>query len=153
AGEDGRWRLTGTPRPGPLLAQLPTEFPAYSAEVQLAVSQLTYLPRVLRGERDAPQLLGDPNTQYALEQFYDLAPTSRFHNRIVPALVTAIARAWPGDRPLRILEIGAGTGGTTAWLLPLLPPERTVYHFTDVSAGVFGRARHRFGEYSFVDYR
>ncbi|WP_128429283.1 type I polyketide synthase [Streptomyces cyaneus] len=152
AGEDGRWRLSGAPDPGYLLARLPMDFPAYSAEVQLATGQLSHLPQVLRGERDPLHLLTGQGSQEALEQFYDVAPSSRFHNRIVAALTAQIARTWPEDRPLRILEIGAGTGGTAATVLPVLPPERTVYHFTDVSAGFFARARHRFGDHDFVDY-
>ncbi|GHE12932.1 type I polyketide synthase [Streptomyces alanosinicus] len=152
-GDDERWRLTGTPAPAPHLARLPLDFPALSAEVQLAFRQLSHLPQVLRGEQEALHLLTGQGSQDAFEQFYDVAPTCRFHNRIVAALTAQIVRAWPEDRPLRILEIGAGTGGTTASLLPLLPPERTVYHFTDVSAGFFARARHRFGDYPFVDYR
>ncbi|MCL8011614.1 type I polyketide synthase [Streptomyces sp. AS02] len=151
--EDGRWRLTGTADPGPLLARLPLDFPACGAEVQLAVRQLSHLTQVLRGERDALQLLTGQGTQEALEQFYDVAPSCRFHNRGIAALTAEIVRAWPEDRPLRILEIGAGTGGITAVLLPLLPPERSVYHFTDVSAVFFARARHRFGEHPFVDHR
>ncbi|MDF3149363.1 polyketide synthase dehydratase domain-containing protein, partial [Streptomyces sp. T21Q-yed] len=153
AREDGRWRLTGTAAPGPLLAALPSDFPACSAEVQLAVRQLSHLPQVLRGERDALQLLTGQGSQEALEQFYDVAPSCRFPNRVLASLAAEIARSWPEDRPLRILEIGAGTGGTAAAVLPLLPPERTVYHFTDVSAGFFARARHRFGDHDFVDYR
>ncbi|MFJ8539706.1 SDR family NAD(P)-dependent oxidoreductase [Streptomyces sp. NPDC093591] len=153
AGEDGRWRLTGAADPGPLLAGLPWDFPACGAEVQLAVRQLSHLPQVLRGEHDALQLLVGQGSQEALEQFYDVAPSCRFHNRVIAALAAEIARVWPGDRPLRILEIGGGTGGTAAAVLPLLPPERTVYHFTDVSAAFFARARHRFGDHDFVDHR
>ncbi|KUL44570.1 type I polyketide synthase [Streptomyces regalis] len=153
AGEDGRWRLTGTAAPGPLLAALPSDFPACSAEVQLAVCQLSHLTQVLRGARDAQHLLTGQGSQEALEQFYDMAPSCRLHNRVIAALAAEIARIWPEDRPLRILEIGAGTGGTAAAVLPLLPPERSVYHFTDVSAGFFARARHRFGDHDFVDYR
>ncbi|WPO69156.1 SDR family NAD(P)-dependent oxidoreductase [Streptomyces sp. KN37] len=152
-GEDGRWRLAGVPAPGPLLAQLPFDFPATSAEVQLAVRQLTHLAEVLRGAEDALHLMTGQGSREALEQFYDVAPSCRCHNRVLAALAAQIAREWPEDRPLRILEVGAGTGGATAALLPLLPPERTVYHFTDVSAGFFARARHRFGAHSFVDYR
>ncbi|MEJ8672500.1 methyltransferase [Streptomyces sp. MS1.AVA.1] len=152
-GDGERWRLTGTADPEPLAARLPLNFPAWSAEVQLAVRQLSHLPQVLRGERDALHLLTGQGCQEALEQFYDVAPSCRLHNRLVAALVAEIVRAWPQDRPLRILEIGAGTGGTTAAVLPLLPPERAVYHFTDVSAAFFARARHRFGDHSFVDYR
>ncbi|MGA4845134.1 SDR family NAD(P)-dependent oxidoreductase [Streptomyces sp. G5(2025)] len=152
-GEDGRWRLTGAPAPGPLLARLPFDFPAASAEVQLAVRQLSHMPKVLRGEEDALHLLTGQGSREALEQFYDVAPTCRPANRVLAALAARIAGEWPEDRPLRVLEVGAGTGGATAALLPLLPPERTVYHFTDVSAGFFARARHRFGGHPFVDYR
>ncbi|WP_190137598.1 SDR family NAD(P)-dependent oxidoreductase, partial [Streptomyces longispororuber] len=152
-GDDERWRLTGTPGPGALAARLPLDFPACAAEVQLAVRQLAELPRVLRGEQDALHLLTDHGSRSALDQFYDLAPTCRVHNLICAAFAARIARDWPRDRPLRILEIGAGTGGTTAALLPLLPAERTVYHFTDVSAGFFAAARHRFDDHPFVDYR
>ena len=152
-GQNGDWRLTGTAAPAPLLSRLPLDFPAGSAEVQLAVRQLAYLPQVLRGAQDALHLLTDQGSREALEQFYDLSPTCRGRNRILAALTAEVVRAWPEDRPLRILEIGAGTGGTTAALLPLLPPERAVYHFTDVSAGFFARARHRFGAHPFVDYR
>ncbi|MFG2549303.1 SDR family NAD(P)-dependent oxidoreductase [Streptomyces sp. NPDC048581] len=152
-GDDGRWRLTGTAEPGPLLARLPLDFPACSAEAQLAVCQLSYLAEVLRGERDALNLLTGQGTRDALEQFYDMAPSCRFHNRLLAALAAEMVRAWPGDRPLRVLEIGAGTGGTAAALLPVLPPERSVYHYTDVSAAFFTRAQHRFGAHPFVDYR
>ncbi|MGW6908823.1 SDR family NAD(P)-dependent oxidoreductase [Streptomyces sp. NPDC054940] len=152
-GNDGRWWLTGTADPGSLLARLPLDFPACGAEAQLAICQLSYLPEVLRGQRDHLHLLTGQGTQEALEQFYDVAPSCRFHNRLVAALAAEIVRAWPEDRPLRVLEIGAGTGGTAAALLPLLPPERTVYHFTDVSAAFFTRAQHRFGAHPFVDYR
>ncbi len=43
-----------------------------------------------------------------------------------------------------MLEIGAGTGGTTAALLPALPAERTSYTFTDVSDFFLARAAERF---------
>ncbi|MFE7273377.1 SDR family NAD(P)-dependent oxidoreductase [Streptomyces sp. NPDC057623] len=152
-GEAGGWRLAGTADPAPLMYRLPLDFPAFTAEVQLALRQLTHLPQLLRGTRDALHLLTDQGTRDALEHFYDLAPTCRGNNRVLAALVAQVVRTWPRDRPLRILEVGAGTGGTTAALLPLLPPERTVYHFTDVSAGFFTRAQHRFGDHPFVDYR
>ena len=50
------------------------------------------------------------------------------------------ARRLPDDRKLRILEVGAGTGGTTAHVLPLLPADRTEYLFTDVSPLFTARA-------------
>ena len=49
-------------------------------------------------------------------------------------------------RPLRILEVGGGTGGTTAALLPRLGAACGEYLFTDVSPFFAVRARERFGE-------
>jgi ubiquinone/menaquinone biosynthesis C-methylase UbiE len=51
-----------------------------------------------------------------------------------------------------ILEIGAGTGGTTGAVLRSLPPRPTEYWFTDVSEFFFHRAKERFAEFSSIQY-
>ncbi|KAI2691625.1 hypothetical protein LCP963914a_1826 [Penicillium roqueforti] len=57
---------------------------------------------------------------------------------------------------LRILEIGAGTGGSTANILKLLTPgSRTLYMnytFTDISSGFFVAAKDRFASYPNIEY-
>lgn len=58
---------------------------------------------------------------------------------------------------LRILEIGAGTGGTTATVLPALQSaygERmySSYTYTDVSSGFFPAAKERFKGHAAVEY-
>jgi SAM-dependent methyltransferase/NADP-dependent 3-hydroxy acid dehydrogenase YdfG/acyl carrier protein len=50
-----------------------------------------------------------------------------------------------------VLEIGAGTGGTTTYVLPLLPAGRTSYTFTDLSPLFLERAAEQFGEHAFVE--
>jgi SAM-dependent methyltransferase len=77
---------------------------------------------------------------------------ARYANAIVRALVEAFVHGMPARRPLRFLEIGAGTGGTTASVLPVLPPERTVYDFTDVSDLFLARAEGKFAAHPFVRY-
>ena len=59
----------------------------------------------------------------------------------------------PTHIPVRILEIGAGTGGTTHHLMSVLPPERTEYFFTDVSPLFITRAQKKFANYPFIQYR
>jgi SAM-dependent methyltransferase len=58
---------------------------------------------------------------------------------------------------LKVLEIGAGTGGTTAGVLEdLKSPEgvRTYsrYSFTDISSGFFVAAKERFKDYQGIDF-
>jgi pyochelin synthetase len=65
--------------------------------------------------------------------------------------VRRLVAGWPADRPLRVLEVGAGYGSLTRHLLPLLPADRaartapTEYVFTDISRYFTDRAREVFG--------
>ena len=59
---------------------------------------------------------------------------------------------------LRVLEVGAGTGGTTVSILEDLVdkdgyPLYSLYSFTDVSAGFFPQAKERFSYASNMEYR
>lgn len=120
--------------------------------IALATHLTRHLADVLTGRASALALLSAESAGHLLEQYYDTAPISRFHNRLAQALLRALLAHWPADRALRVLEIGAGTGGMTAALLPLLPADRTRYRYTDVSPAYPTRARNRFGDYDFVEY-
>ncbi|GGU97460.1 type I polyketide synthase [Streptomyces albospinus] len=134
-----------------LLRRLTTEFPQASVESRLAISSLR---EVLTSDgRDPMEILVADGSLADAEQLYDTAVILRFHNRVAQALLRETVRVWPADRPLRVLEVGAGTGGTTAALLPLLPADRTQYVYTDVSPAFLARAERRFAAYDFVTYR
>ncbi len=60
---------------------------------------------------------------------------------------TAPARRLPEGRGLRILEIGAGTGGLASQVLPLLERGLHSYIFTDVSAAFFSAAQQKLAAY------
>lgn len=107
---------------------------------------------VLTGRENALETLfpgGSMETAVAL--YRDWAP-ARYFNQIARSTVEALVRSTPPGRPLRLLEIGAGTGSTTASLLPVLPPDRTTYWFTDASEFFFRRAQGVLGAYPFVRY-
>ena len=59
------------------------------------------------------------------------------------------------EGPLKILEMGAGTGGTTKHLVPLLANLniRVEYTFTDPSISSVAAARTNFEAYPFVKFR
>ncbi|MET9418728.1 SDR family NAD(P)-dependent oxidoreductase [Streptomyces klenkii] len=151
---DGRHRLTGKHlQKETAHAAFAQNHPQCVSEHALGVHQGAHLADTLRGVRDPVELLTDDAPAKILELFYDIAPFCRFHNRLAQVLLREIVRTWPTDRPLRILEVGAGTGGLTAALLPLLPADRTRYCFTDASSFFFSRARSRFATHDFLDYR
>ncbi|MBV9447181.1 MAG: amino acid adenylation domain-containing protein [Streptosporangiaceae bacterium] len=107
---------------------------------------------LLRGEVSPLELLipgGDWEVTAAL---YAENPVSQLQNRIAAAAVRAFVEHSAGREPVSIVEIGAGTGATTAQVLRCLPGDRVRYRFTDISTTFVNRARDVFRRYSFVDY-
>ena len=78
-------------------------------------------------------------------EYYFVAPASRASNRLLADAVAHVVRDWTGDRPLRVLEVGGGTGSATSVVLPELPANCD-YMFTDISAGFFAEAESRFND-------
>src|SRR5690606_36967160 len=81
---------------------------------------------------------------------YRDSPLAVAFNSVVAEGVARLAAA--AGRPLRVLEIGGGTGGTTAHVLQRVGG-RIDYTFTDVSPLFTARARARFGAREGVDFR
>lgn len=100
------------------------------------------LRATLRGQEDARGWLVVGEASEALADFYSCTTWGLFYNRAVAEVVGAAAQRW--GRKLRILEIGAGTGATTAAILNRVPDAVSEYVFTDVSPFFARRARDRF---------
>jgi acyl transferase domain-containing protein/SAM-dependent methyltransferase len=110
------------------------------------------LAPVLTG-RESPLETLFPQASFELaDGLYERSTTMRYVNGLAAAALEAVVAHSPPGRTLRVLEAGAGTGGTTSSLLPLLDPARSRYHFTDVSDFFLDRARARFGHLPFVSY-
>ncbi|MGK5638160.1 SDR family NAD(P)-dependent oxidoreductase [Streptomyces sp. URMC 126] len=152
-GLPSRWRAAATPRPGPVLDAALRAFPEQALLFALYARCGTHLADVLRGTRDHRELLFADPDRHLIDQFYSRFPFMESRLGIVRETLRAVATGWPADRPLRVLEVGAGTGAMTGRLLDVLPAERTEYVFTDVSSAFFPRARSLFAGYDFVDYR
>ncbi|WP_225859469.1 non-ribosomal peptide synthetase [Streptomyces albicerus] len=71
---------------------------------------------------------------------------SAYLNRVVAEALSTAAEELPPGRPLRVLEVGAGTGASTAGALPALDGFPVEWLFTDVSPFFLERARERFGD-------
>jgi 3-oxoacyl-(acyl-carrier-protein) synthase/SAM-dependent methyltransferase/acyl carrier protein len=86
------------------------------------------------------------------EALYRQASEARYSNAMAADALRTAVQGWGEKRNVRILEVGAGTGGTTSAVISRLPADQTEYWFTDVSELFLRRARQNFGQYSFVRY-
>ena len=156
AADGDKWSVVAQlPRIGDLeqlVSKLEQDYPECSAELGLLNQCGSRLAEVLRGMADPLQVLFPSGSAEAVEKLYCDSPFARTLNALVAATVQSFATSFPTSRPIRVLEIGAGTGGTTAHLLPLLPADRTEYLFTDVSELFTRAAQHKFQEFPFVRY-
>jgi acyl transferase domain-containing protein len=109
------------------------------------------LAAVVRGEETALATLFPEGSYETVDFLYGGWAIPRYFNAIVGAAVAAVAAAAPAGQT-RVVEVGAGTGGTTAAVLPVLPADRTIYTFTDVSDFFLTRAAERFAAHDFVRY-
>lgn len=105
-------------------------------------SSLDSLPDLLEGRVEAQNLLFPEGALTYVRALYRENLMASYLNEAVSALVAGLAGS---ARALRILEIGAGSGGTTESLIPALAGRRVEYHFTDAAAFFLPEARARYG--------
>ena len=111
--------------------------PSLQAQIALFTACLKALPGILSGKQLATEVMFPNSSMRLVEGIYrDNALADHFNQVLGETLIACIEHQLQADRDrkIRILEIGAGTGGTTAKLLPRLhrfPIEE--YCYTDVS--------------------
>jgi len=110
------------------------------------------LPQVLTGKVSSLEVMFPGGSFETTDSLYRLSAEARYFNGIAASIAATVAKDWPAGEPLRILEVGAGTGGTTASLLPMLSGAATEYVFTDLTAFFLNKARAEFADYPFVRF-
>jgi acyl transferase domain-containing protein len=154
--EGPQWSVSRVPpdeNPEEELTALLKEYPSCSAELILTGRCGQHFARAMRGESEPLELLFPNGSIRDVEKLYKDSPYFRFYNGLIQEAVLAAIGNIPSNRPIRILEIGAGTGSTTSYLLPKLPPQQTEYVFTDISNLFASKAQETFAGYPFVQYR
>ncbi|KAF2468466.1 reducing type I polyketide synthase [Lindgomyces ingoldianus] len=120
-----------------------------SSEGKFYTEVARHLVQILKGEVDPLNLL----FQGDLAKNYYLEINARLSGQFIK-LMDLLAHKTPG---LKALEIGAGTGGTTAYIIkPLMmygddkssTPRCSQFDFTDISPAFFEGAKEDFKEYS-----
>ncbi|GAW20845.1 hypothetical protein ANO14919_103570 [Xylariales sp. No.14919] len=128
------------------------DFPNYLHEAELMAITGPKLVACLNGKADPVALLfSDRNSQFVLENFYSDSPMlATATELLVDVVKRSISTA--SSRTVRILEIGAGFGGTTKRLIEALHGLGVdiEYTFTDIASTLVSRASRAFSLYEGV---
>ncbi|MCU7881022.1 MAG: polyketide synthase dehydratase domain-containing protein [Candidatus Thiodiazotropha sp. (ex Lucinoma aequizonata)] len=109
------------------------------------------LTEIVTGRYEPLEILFPGGSFTVAEKLYRDSPHARFYNGIISKIVASLAGLLP-RKPLTVLEIGAGTGSTTAAVLPVLPPNSS-YDFADISETFLASASNKFERFPFIRYR
>ncbi|KAI0845061.1 hypothetical protein F5Y00DRAFT_273309 [Daldinia vernicosa] len=140
-----------------ILYELLARFPDQATADKLTFYTGSNLAEVLKGKTDGIKLIfGTPQGRELVSGLYAEWPLNRlFYKQMEDFLARLCSKLDMNEGPLKILEMGAGTGGTTKWLVPLLaslnvPVE---YTFTDLAPSFVAAARKKFKQYPFMKFR
>ncbi|KAL4869560.1 hypothetical protein BDV12DRAFT_196187 [Aspergillus spectabilis] len=142
-----------------LLAKIEREYAEYAGASKLTYYTGSKLATVLSGQQDGLQLIfGTPEGQQLVSWMYGDEPHNVAGYKLMGEFIRRLVEKLPSTSregvPIKILEMGAGTGGGTKWFLPLLAalPIAVEYTFSDISPGFLAQARRKFRDYPFVRY-
>ncbi|HEV7994682.1 MAG TPA: SDR family NAD(P)-dependent oxidoreductase [Stellaceae bacterium] len=128
----GEWRLdpaSELPDAGEIWRRLLADAPDLVAELALAATAIETLPNLLANGPSRAALWLSP----MVEQLLQASPASSAGLDLLGDALHGIAAAWPPDRPLRILEVGA-LGGVTRRLLRRLAAAGVALSYLATSA-------------------
>lgn len=138
------------------------KFPQHVSEHSLLHTTGSRLADCLSGDADPISLLfGNAEARRLLGDVYTNAPMFKagtlFLARFLAQTLTQHLRDHDSGRgEIRILELGAGTGGTTSHLLEHLAASglghKLRYTFTDLSSSLVAAAKKKFARYPFMEY-
>ncbi|WP_133492343.1 class I SAM-dependent methyltransferase [Alcanivorax sp. 24] len=114
-----------------------------SGTIDYARENSAVLAQLLAGERKAVEVLFPAGRTERAAALYRESPAARYQHRAVAALLAEIAAPRDANDPLRVLEVGAGTGATSEVVLPALAGKPLHYVYTDVSRFFLDQAAER----------
>ncbi|KAL4735888.1 hypothetical protein BDV11DRAFT_173426 [Aspergillus similis] len=140
-----------------ILQELLRQYPEHAYDHKLTSLTGCRLADCLTGKTEAIQLLfGTPEGRDLAAGMYGKSPINVAWLRQLQHFWEHFLAQLPQDRtePINILEMGSGTGGTTAALVPLLSRSRIPvrYTATDISPSLVAGLRKRFRDYPWMRF-
>ncbi|RAK79441.1 ketoacyl-synt-domain-containing protein [Aspergillus fijiensis CBS 313.89] len=140
-----------------ILNRLIQDYPDHTKAHQLAYFTGRRLADVLSGKADGLRLIfGNEEGRQLVSSLYGDFLFNKLHYKMMDDFLRRLIGRLPSSEgPLKIMEMGAGTGGTTKQLVPALarlniPVE---YTFTDISPLFLASARKEFKQHPFMKFR
>ncbi|KAI0506274.1 hypothetical protein F5B22DRAFT_639292 [Xylaria bambusicola] len=160
-GADGASYRTQTPVPtseSSILHQtMLDQYPQHASETRLLRATGSRLADCLIGKTDPITLIfQDAKARDLLEDVYTNAPMLRTGTLLLGKFLETLCGRYGSNRELRILEVGAGTGGTSKHIIETLVGVgcKFSYTFTDLSPSLVAAAKRKFSMWSsFMDFR
>ncbi|TMC13971.1 MAG: methyltransferase, partial [Chloroflexi bacterium] len=121
------------------------------AQVVLVETMLRALPVILTGQQSAVEIMFPNGSMHLVEGIYQHNATSDYFNDILATLVVTYLQerlTANSQARVRILEIGAGTGGTTSRVLQRLEPYQASiaeYCYSDISKAFLRHGQRAYG--------
>ncbi|MBO0859129.1 MAG: SDR family NAD(P)-dependent oxidoreductase, partial [Chloracidobacterium sp.] len=140
--------------------RLSATYPELTPHLNLLWTCVENLPPILREEVAATDVIFPNSSMGLVEGIYQGNPITDLCNIVIAEAVKAYLHARlpqlePGER-IRIIEIGAGTGGASSRIFDSIrnDSEFVAYDYTDVSVGFIRYGRARYGSLNpFVDFK
>ncbi|KAI1423700.1 beta-ketoacyl synthase [Xylaria sp. FL1777] len=156
--EDGGYVRTAKPTPAESALTLHERLLKYSvheSETKLLYCTAHRLADCLSGAVDPIALMFKNSGSRALwENVYTDSPIFKMCTLLFAEYLVDVLQSTDPSQEIRILELGAGTGGTTKHLIERLAAtgRNFTYTFTDLSPSLVAAARRRFSKYPFMKF-
>lgn len=140
--------------------QIVASFPEVAPHVELLWTCSQQYPAMLRGEARSTEVIFPDSSSRLVEGVYrGNVVADRCNQRVadtVKSYIEARLTQLPVTEKIRIIEVGAGTGGTSTAVLKTISSyaDRIQYIYTDLSTGFIQHGKRHFGAtYPFVEFK
>ncbi|KAL8993291.1 MAG: hypothetical protein Q9169_006452 [Polycauliona sp. 2 TL-2023] len=139
-----------------IVDSLVAAYPNHNCANRLASFCGSRLVDVLAGKLDGVKLIfgTDEGRELVSGLYGDSSLNKLSYKQMEDILKRLVSKLPPQSGPLKILEMGAGTGGTTKYLVPLLAEMKVPveYTFTDLAPSFVAAARKKYKAYPFMKF-
>ncbi len=138
--------------------ELVTAHPEIADYIPLLVTCQGAVLEVMRGDREATDVIFPGGSMELVAELYKENIQTEYYNRLVAEQVQQHVRQFTRRFPLstaQVFEVGAGTGGTSAYVLESIAStaSRIRYLYTDIGAVFVQTAKAQFGtQYPFTEF-